>query len=53
MEEKDKKELVRLLKVYKEHLWDDCDSDSNNLPYELALLEIEDIINYLIVEISS
>ena len=53
MEEKDKKELVRLLEVYKEHLWDNCNSESNNLPYELALLEIEDIINYLIREISS
>lgn len=53
MEEKDKKELVRLLEVYKEYLWDNCNSESNNLPYELALLEIEDIINYLIREISS
>ena len=53
MEEKDKKVLVRLLEVYKEHLWDDCNPESNNLPYELALLEIEDIINYLIREISS
>lgn len=53
MEEKDKKELVRLLEVYKEHLWDDYNSESNNLPYELAILEIEDIINYLIREISS
>ncbi len=53
MKKEDKKELLRLLKIYKKHLWDDCDPDSNNLPYELALLELEDMIDYLIKEIKS
>ena len=40
IKKEDKKELVRLLKMYKKHIWDDCDPNSNNLPYELALLDI-------------
>ena len=51
MKKEDKKELIKLLEVYKKHLWDDCNPESNNLPYELALLDIEEMIDYLIQEI--
>ena len=53
IKKEDKKELVRLLKMYKKHIWDDCDPDSNNLPYELALLDIQEMVEYLIKEIKS
>lgn len=53
MKKEDKKKLIKLLKVYKKHLWDDCGPESNNLPYELALSDIEEMIDYLIKEIKS
>lgn len=53
MKKEDKKELVRLLKMYKKHIWDDCNPESNNLPYELALLDIQEMVEYLIKEIKS
>lgn len=53
MKKEDKKKLIKLLKVYKKHLWDDCSQESNNLPYELALSDIEEMVDYLIKEIKS
>ena len=53
MKKKDKKELIRLLKIYKKHLWDNCHVGSNNLPYELALLDIEEMVDYLIKELKN
>ena len=53
MNNNDKKELIRLLKIYKDHLWDDCNLESNNLPYELALINLEDSIDYLIRELTN
>lgn len=53
MKKEDKKELIRLLKIYKEHIWNNCNPDSNNLPYELTLLDIQEMIEYLIKEVES
>lgn len=51
MNERKKKKLKKLLKEYKKHLWDNIDEEDNNLPYQVALLEIENMINYLVNEL--
>lgn len=51
MNERKKKKLLKLLKEYKEHLWDNVDEEDNNLPYQVVLLEIENMINYLVNEL--
>lgn len=53
MKKEDKQKLIKLLKEYKRHLWNNCNPECNNLPYELALLELEDMIDYLIREIKN
>lgn len=51
MKIEEKEELVRLLMIYKKHLWDDYGENSNNLPYAVALLMLEEEIDHIIDEL--
>lgn len=51
MNERKKKKLKKLLKKYKEHLWDNINEENNNLLYQISLLDIEDMVDYLINEL--
>lgn len=51
MNERKKKKLKKLLKEYKKHLWDNSNEEDNNLPYQIGLLDIEDMVDYLINEL--